>query len=397
MRLIDRYILLQTAKPLGISLAVVLVAMLLERILRLFDLLAQTSAAFGPILAMAANLVPHYLGLALPAAFFISCFLVAARFSEDNELDALRDCGLSIRRFSRPFLGLGAVLVLFSILLYGYMQPYSRYAYRAIFYAVTNASWDATVTEGTFINAGNGYTVFAEKVDMGGQTLRKVFVHETQPDGEVSTTAEEGALALSEDGFNLVLLLRKAVQIRTGADGQHSVLAFDALTLSRPFSREIPLFRSRGDDERELTMGELRAEWEKPAPGVPATQLRSEFNARIVRSLSLVFLPMLAVPMGVGAKRSRRWQGIVLAAVILVVYNHTLQFGESLADLGRADPILALWGPFLVFSTLCAAIYLYAERHPGADPFGAVFDWLDGLVARLGRLMPRGLLRKART
>jgi len=390
VRLIDRYILLQTAKPLGISLAVVLVALILERILRLFDLLAHQGKQFDQIMTMIMNLVPHYLGLALPAAFFISIFLVSSRFSEDSELDALRSCGWSIRRFTQPFLWLGALLAVFSIALYGYVQPYSRYAYRAIFHAVTNAPWDASVVAGTFIDTGNGYTIYADRMDNDGQWLENVFVHERQDDGvEVTTTAQRGVLQLSDDGQFMRLMLRNVVQIRTNPDKHDAVLTFDRLLLDRRFSRDTPLFRSRGDSERELTMEELRGEWRDPSSSIPQSRLKAEFNARLVRSVSLPFLPLLAVPMGMAAKRSFRWQGIAVAAVILLLYHHAIQFGESLADLGRANPIFSLWGPFALFATSCAVLYIMAERRPGTNPFDAIFERVDDILRHVRRVLPR--------
>src|SRR5262245_42825054 len=118
-RLIDRYIMRETLRPLSGALAVVLTALILERLLRLFDLMANRGGPIEQILKMAANLVPYYLGLALPAAFFISIFVVVAKLGGDNEFDALQSTGLSVRRISRPFLWLGLSLAVFSLLLYG--------------------------------------------------------------------------------------------------------------------------------------------------------------------------------------------------------------------------------------------------------------------------------------
>ncbi|CAO3433264.1 LptF/LptG family permease [Azospirillum doebereinerae] len=390
MRLIDRYILLQTATPLGVSLAVVLAVLVLERVLRLFDLVAQHGKPFGPVLTMAVNLVPHYLGLALPAAFFTSIFLVTARFSEDSELDALRGCGLSIRRFARPLLGLGLLLTLFSIVLYGYVQPYSRYAYRAIFHAVTNAPWDASLVTGTFIDAGDGYTFYADRLDSADQRLEGVFVHERQDDGgEIITTARHGDLQVSDDGTRMTILLQDAVQIRRTPDRHDAVLAFDRLLLGRPFTLEGPLFRVRGDSERELTLTELRDDRTDPPPTIPRARLTAEFHARLVRSASLLVLPMLAVPMGMAAKRTFRWQGIAVAAVILLLYHHTIQFGESLAHLGRVDPLFSLWGPFAVFAAGCGVLFANTERRAGANPFDALYEGLEGFVRPVLRLVQR--------
>ena len=72
-----------------IALSIVLLTLVLERVLRLFEFAAANNAAMGLVFQMAANLVPHYLGLALPAAFFISILLLMAQLGDDNELDVI--------------------------------------------------------------------------------------------------------------------------------------------------------------------------------------------------------------------------------------------------------------------------------------------------------------------
>ncbi|MCR6634224.1 LptF/LptG family permease [Devosia sp.] len=133
LRLIDRYLLRPALClwPLVGCLGVTVVALLLERILRLLDALSQSSARFGYVAQLAANLVPHYLGLALPVAFFVALFIVIVRLSDGSEVDALLASGQSLERIAAPFLAVGLFLSVFSLIVFGYMQPYSRYAYRA--------------------------------------------------------------------------------------------------------------------------------------------------------------------------------------------------------------------------------------------------------------------------
>lgn len=349
-------------RPLGLSLLVVLTALLLERILRLFDLLTSHSGNVLVILTMAANLVPHYLGLALPAAFFVSVYLVAARLSDENELDAARSCGLSVRRIARPLVWLGWALMLLSLALLGYVQPYTRYAYRALFHQVTEALWDARLRQDAFQQPGGGYTVFADKVDASGRRLSGVVVIETQGTDEIVTTAEQGVMDLSEDRGTLFVKLGDATQIRTDAAGKTGILRLKTVTVSRPIRNRLPPFRPRGDDEREMTTPELWQASGQQSPAIPPPSLRSEMHARLVRSLSMPFLPMLAFPMGLSAKRARRGLGIALAAVILGLYHHLLQLGESLGDLERVSPQLGLWLPFILFAALCISLYLRCDR-----------------------------------
>ncbi|MFM2041494.1 MAG: hypothetical protein RLY86_70 [Pseudomonadota bacterium] len=387
--LIDRYILRETTKPLLIALGVVLIALLMERILRLFDLLANHGGAFDLVIRMAANLVPHYLGLALPAAFFIAIFVVVARFGDDNELDALQATGLSVARFTRPFLWLAVGLTALSVLLFGFIQPYSRYAYRAIYHAVVYAAWDATVPPTTFVSAGDGITVTADAVDATGRRLDRVFVHQTVEGAEWATTAARGTLGMDAERTRIRLTLEDGVQVRTPPAGEPEVLRFGRLTLDRVFTLQPPAFRERGGNERELTLLELAGEIADPDRVLPEAQLRAELHARLARALTLPLLPLLAVPMGMAAKRARRGIGIGVAAVILVVYNQALQLGESLGDVGRIAPELGIWLPWILFAGLCLWLFHRAQVRPGDNPFAHAFERVESAVQGLGEKLKR--------
>lgn len=93
---IDAYLLRLMATPMLAALAVTLGALLLERVLRLFELLTGKGAPLGLVMAMTLNLVPHYLGLALPAAFAVGIIVVMTSLSAENELDAMEGAGWSI-------------------------------------------------------------------------------------------------------------------------------------------------------------------------------------------------------------------------------------------------------------------------------------------------------------
>ena len=108
---------------------VLLLAQLLERLLRLFDMAAATGASMMVVLNMAATLVPHYLGMALPAAFFAAIFMSVARTGDDNELDAMLATGRSISRMAVPYFLVALLLCGFNLYLFGFLQPFSRYGY----------------------------------------------------------------------------------------------------------------------------------------------------------------------------------------------------------------------------------------------------------------------------
>ena len=389
--LVGRYLLRLLAKPLLATLLVLLPALLMERLLRLFDLLAGTGGPVSSVARLLVYLVPHYLGLALPAALFVGVYAVVARLSEHHELDALQSAGFSLGRLSRPFLLAGLLFAALGAGLYGYAQPLGRYAYRSSFHALTHAGWNGRIVPGEFARVGARATVLVEARDPAGDGFRGVFVRERREDGaEVLTTAAAGRLLPSLDGGDLSLELEHGRQVTVLPDGRISTLDFAGTDLSRPVAVRLPGFRPRGADEREMTLREL---WEarhgpEPPPVAPS-RLDGELHGRLVRAASLAVLPLLAVPMGLAAKRSRRSHGIVLGAAILVLYQQALQLLESFGDAGRLDPRPAVWAVFALFALFCALVFRRSHRNPAEGGFDGALAAIERAAAHAAALVPR--------
>ena len=115
----DRYLLAHMLPRMAVALVVTLAALLIERLLRLLDFITGHGAELGPVLGLAVNLLPHYVGLALPAAFCIAILTSISALSKANELDALESAGWSMRRIGVPFIAVAVVLGLLSVALFG--------------------------------------------------------------------------------------------------------------------------------------------------------------------------------------------------------------------------------------------------------------------------------------
>ena len=102
---------------------------------------------------------------------------------------------------------------------------------------------------------------------------------------------------------------------------------------------------------------ELWQQRDSPPPGVTAAQMLAEFHDRLVRSLSVLLLPFLAVPFALGARRAGQSVGIATGLVILVAYNQALTIGKSLASVERVSPLLGQWLPLAVLAV--GSLYLF--------------------------------------
>ncbi|OQM74448.1 hypothetical protein BFN67_22045 [Pseudaminobacter manganicus] len=389
--MIDRYLLSLVARPLVLSLVVVLVALLLERVLRLVNILAAFgSSQYWLLGALTATLVPHYLGLALAAAFFVALFVAMIRLGDGSELDVLLASGLSIWRLTVPFVLLGCALAIFSLALYGFLNPVSRYDYRRLLHSAIEAAWDAHVPPNTFVKAGHGLTIAADTVDSTGRKLLGVFIHRKLDGLDEVTSAESGTLVLSPDRAHLQLILHDGAFVREHAGLVPDTVRFKNLTFGTKFELDSPPFRDRGNSERELTFPEL---WRGIAKGdteLPAPVLKAELADRIVRSLALPLLPLLAIPLSFASRRGSRTTGLIVAAVLLVTFNNALQLGRDLGAAGLGWPVLTVATPFLVFAALSIWLYLSTMQRPVEAPVVRVIARVEAMASALAtRLRPK--------
>lgn len=393
MKTIDRYILAKTLWPLVGAISVVLLALLLERMVRLLDFVVNEGGPIYIILRMLANLIPHYLGIALPAAFFVGVLTAAMRLSADSELDAIHAFGVSLHRLLAPIMALAVVLMVTSAIVIGFLQPYTRYAYRALVYLVTQTAWDAAVERGTFFTGFGDMTIVVDDVSDRGTRLSGVFVHEERPGqrNAITTSAAEGRIFRTAGDFRLVLSLERGVRVDAGGAeaGGAAVLTFDRFDLPLDLALGPEPFRDRGEMASELTMLELWRMRDRPPPGVTENHILAAFHGRLVRILSLLVLPLLAIPLGMAARRARRGFGFAAGLALLVSFHHVLQLGENLTNLGRTSPWLGLWLPFGVFAAISLLGFYAASARPGDNPLivwaERVGQGLESLRAMLWR------------
>ena len=110
--------------------------------------------------------------------------------------------------------------------------------------------------------------------------------------------------------------------------------------------------------------------------------IAAEFHGRLARALTVLFLPLLAIPLGLGGGRARRGYGIVVGLVILVIYQKLLEFGGASASLGSISPWFGLWLPLGLFGAGSVGLFLMTGPSGLTNP-------IEGLVERLAAAWPR--------
>ncbi|WP_454715825.1 LptF/LptG family permease [Caulobacter segnis] len=385
---LDRYLLKRTLTPMGAVLVSTMVAFLMERLMRSFQLLSQTTDGFRYLTELLVNLVPHYVGLTLPGGFFIGLFVVVNALNKSSEIDAILASGISLGRFATPFVGLGVVLMMFSVLLFGFIQPYSRYAYHAVLFAAEKAGWNGDVRPKALLSTGPLFLT-ADRADANGRHLERVFIRKIEPDGrEDVLTAVSAVVRKDPRDQSVTLDLHDGRQVSTTPDAQVYVADFTRFSFDVPLSLSGKLFRVRGDDVSELTLIELAQHgFGKTPPALPRQILLAEFYARSSRALILPLLPLLAVPFGLSAKRAGSGSAMATGGVLLFLFETSMILGQAMASGARLPAALTVGLPAVAFATICIATWVASRKRPGENPVSWVTERIATLFAAIARAL----------
>lgn len=390
---IDRYIFKLVIVPMLGVFALAASLLLLEKMLRLFDFVATEGGPVGIVFKMLASLFPEYASLAIPLGLLLGILLAFRKLATSSELDVFRAVGLGYGRLLRlPFL-LTGILMAVNVALVFYVQPVARYTYAQLEYQLRSGALGASIKVGEFTTLKDRMALRIEQSEDQGRKLKGVFARVANTKGEVlSISAREGNFLATKDSPDTIILRLTDGTIVQDTGGEKStprVLSFTRHDLPIDLPK-IEEFRGRGDAEREYILPELLSVgWSDEESETKRDASQASFNFRLVEVVMMLLMPLLAVALAIPPKRSTSALGVFLSIVMVVSYHKINQYGEDVAALGRVDPIIALWGPFVLFAALILWMFYRVAYVPGGQPIAALETASSKLGKRVGKLFAR--------
>lgn len=385
MKSIDRYMARLIALPLISTLTIAAMLLVLDRIRRLFDFVATQGGPISVVWRMLANLLPEYLGLGIPIGLLLGILLAFRRLAANSELDVLRAVGVSYTRLLRVPYMYAIVLAALNIAIVGFVQPQARYYYEQLRFELRTGALGASIKVGEFTHFGSQMTLRIEQSHDRGRQLEGIFVHVENKGTSYSVTAQSGQFLATDDPNTIIFRLTNGTLVHKAPNFQvPRVLTFTSHDLPIPLPK-YESFRRRGGRNLEFTLPELAKLGHRAASEEQRDSTRSEFHFRLVEVATMFLLPLLAIALGVPPKRSSSGVGVFLAIVMIVAYHKVNEYAASIGELGRIDPLIALWTPFLVFAGLILWMYYTIAYVPGGQPIGAI----ERAFGKVGKVIVR--------
>lgn len=287
--------------------------------LRFVEMIVNRGLSVTDFLYLTMLLLPNFLTIILPIAFFMVVVFTYNRLMQDRELVVMRSAGMSQMALAKPALIVAFVVISCIYLLNLWLLPSSYTAFRDMKWEM-RSSFHILLREGTFNEIGPDTTVYVRERKADGQLLG-IFVHdESDPLKPYSLMAERGGLVQTDEGARVVMFNGNRQEVDK-ATNQLSILYFDRYTHDLRSKAQGPAERNRGG--RERTLGELlNAENDPSVEDHEVPRLTMEAHRRLITPFSIFGFALVALAflLSGGFSRhaqSRRMLGAVGVFVLL--------------------------------------------------------------------------------
>jgi len=360
MKTIQRYLLGNFCSTFAVTLLVLSFVISLGALFKLTDLIAR-GVPSRPIAAIFLLNLPQALAFSLPMSAMLSALLVFTRLSSDNEITAMRSCGISLWQIARPPLAFSIVLVALCLLLHHEIVPISHCAARRIVSELKAETPMALLEEGQFIQAFPGVAIYIGQ--RNGAHLSDIRIYDGRnPRHKREVKAKSGQLRQDDRGRILVDLYDARVDPFLDDRPGEALCRLWTLTLSG--SAEPRTYTKKRAD---FTSGELLARIYRPGVYFPLldlsdrcqerSTLRVEFHLRLVLSVSCFTFVFLGIPLGLQARRKQSSIGIALSLLIIPAFYSFVIVCLSFARTPEIRPHLIAWLP-VAAGTLAGSILM---------------------------------------
>jgi len=312
MKTIDRYILKLWFSPfLGFFLVITGIL--------LFGRTVRAIAAFGsnpidwPILMqMLWSIMPYFLTLTLPFAFFFALLKVISALQQNSEMDALLAAGFSPLRVIRVMFIVATFLWVFLSWTTMEWMPKGQQTFAVLYQAVKNTTAIPDLAPQQFTESFDGLTIYHSGEDEQG-LITNFMLEESESSIYLSQAAK-----IERQSHFMILTMFDGVHLEGKGLSQRATYFSTYSTSTDVGNMGIVKPVSLSSNPNLLGFTRLL----KALQTNPSVVLQAEFHRRLILASTVMILLVFALPLSSNVKRSGKSHGWLWGiALLLAIYN----------------------------------------------------------------------------
>lgn len=349
----SRYILAQTAAPLGFAVIVITAIVWLTQSLQRIEIILDNGQSAVTFFQIALLILPSLLAVITPFALLAAALYALNRMHSDSELVVMYAAGMSRWRIAAPLLGLATIGAIVTLILNLWLMPAGYRVMKQMVADIRAEFAVSLVRGGEFTNPVDRVTFFAREASPGGQ-FRGLLIYDGRERAARVYMADSGLFQNTENGPQLILADGN-IQTTDPDTGEVNIVDFDLYQFyMAPYvqTRRELLLELTERYPSELFNPDLSGPWERANEG----RLYAEGHARFAAALyNYVFVLIAIVALAGGAYSRRGYPMRIAAASIAALGVRGVGF---FAQSAAADAPFLNWTQYAV-PLAAASLCLY--------------------------------------
>ena len=344
MKTLSRYILIETIPYFIYSLALLSFLGLLQRLMKMVNLIFTRNADSVLIFKILINFIPPTVSITIPMSILIAVLMAYGRMSGDNEIIAMRSCGINLLIIIKPVL---IVSLIFGLILIGLnlqFIPYSMYQAKKYLNKLAISSPLISISENKFNKLGN-ILLKVEKIEPKNLGFKNLHIEYADNKNRI-ILAKEGYILKDKTGYSLVINNASIHQLDKN-DKYKIVNPIDQMIIP------INIFNSKLNSRfnkslKMMSFFELIKFikiYDRSNKVIkPLITARIYLIEMFVIPIACISFAFIAAPLGLISK-SGKSIGFGLSFILIFIYYILLTISETISYKQIISPYIVLWFP----------------------------------------------------
>lgn len=325
--------------------------LLIQFILSLDDFI-EANAPHGLMVAYLFYSSPFIIVQLVPVATLISVIVMFCLMEKNNEITAMKSCGLSIFRLSQPIIIVSILISIGVFLISELIVPYSS--------ARSNEIWQVRLDKGKkggfygqdhIWYRGSGSIYWIRHFDSKKEIMKDPTFYFFDDSFRLTKRIDARQGVWDGEGWEI----RKGIVQELRNDGGYDLEKFDKIYLVLPERPEA--FTRVPKKPEEMSYWQLKRYAERiREEGYDATEYSVDMNLKLSYPLVNLILVLIGIPIALGVRKRRAPLAVSLGIGVCFLYLIGLGLSRSLGLSGLLPPVLSAWLANFMF--LLFGIYL---------------------------------------
>ncbi len=390
---IDKLIYKAIVPPFWAALVVLTFLVFIHDLGKLAELLITRNASVDVTLVIAVTILPGILIFSLPLAYLIGILIGVSGLSGENQITALRACGVPVRKLVPAMIKFGTLVGiatgLFSIVVLPKTNDMLRETKDRISLNHAGTQIRAQVFNEVFPNV----IFYIDDITSDRQRWHRVFLADnSDPNTPRTIVARIGTWISDTQNRRLQIHLERGQSYMTdGRDpSRDSITSFYATDIPIDLSG---LYKAQGDlKNRPKKVAEQSTYhlWKSSRNAGASEKLEAivELNRRISLPFSIFPFALLGLCLAAGKSKGGRTWGFALSLVSVLSFYVLFFNGIRLASVGKVDPWLGVWSANLILAAVGVFLLVVAEWNFKLQHWASAIVTKIGLPNMIARLKP---------